>query len=82
MKNAIVLLSYYFIYIERKYLLMRNLATILPLKFKLPGKFQRCNTIDGSIERRKLLSGGGGGGGGGVVVEGGGEGEGGLNNFI
>ena len=27
-------------YIERKWLLMRNLATILPLKFKLSGKFQ------------------------------------------
>ena len=29
---------------------MRNLATILPLKFKLSGKFQRFNAIDGSID--------------------------------
>ena len=36
-------------YIERKWLLMRNLATILPLKSKLSGKFQPFNAIVGSI---------------------------------
>ena len=44
--SPLVNLSYYFI----KWLLKRNLATILPLKSKLPGKFQRFNAIDGSIE--------------------------------
>ena len=43
----------YFIFIlfytERKWLLMRNLPIILPLKSKLSGKFQRFNTIDESI---------------------------------
>ena len=32
-------------YIERKRLLMRNVAPILPLKCKLSGKFQRFNAI-------------------------------------
>ena len=36
-------------YIERKWLLMRNLATILPLKSKLSGKFQLFNAIERSI---------------------------------
>ena len=40
-------------YIEKKLLLMRNLATILPLKFKLSEKFQRFNIINGSIEMLK-----------------------------
>ena len=31
-------------------MLMRNLATILPLKSKLYGKFQCFNAIDGNIE--------------------------------
>ena len=35
-----------FFYIERKWLLMRSLATILPLKSKLSQKFQRFNTLD------------------------------------
>ena len=35
-----------FFYIERKWLLMRSLATILPLKSKLSTKFQRFNTLD------------------------------------
>ena len=43
-------LTCYFIailfYIERKWLLTRNLATILPLKSKLSEKFQRFNAID------------------------------------
>ena len=37
-------------YIEKRWLLMRNLATILPLKSKLSGKFQLFNAIDGRIE--------------------------------
>ena len=36
--------------IEKKLHLMRNLATILPLKSKLSAKFQRFNAIDGSIK--------------------------------
>ena len=40
-------------YIERKWLFMRNLATVLPLKSKLSGKFQRFNAIDGSIKMLK-----------------------------
>ena len=40
-------------YIERKWLLMRNLATILPLKSKLSGKFQRFNAVNGSIKMLK-----------------------------
>ena len=42
-------------YIERKWLLMRNLATLLPLKSKLPGKFERFNAIDGSIKMLKIV---------------------------
>ena len=33
---------------------MRNLTTILPMKSKLYGKFQRFNAIDGSIEMLKM----------------------------
>ena len=33
-------------YVERKCLVMRNLVTVLPLKSKLPGKFQRFNAIE------------------------------------
>ena len=50
------LLCYFIVilfYIERKWLLMRNLVTILPLKFKLSGKFQRFNAIERSIEMLK-----------------------------
>ena len=43
-------------YIERKWLLMRNLATILPLMSKLPGKFQRFNAIDKTIEMLTKIS--------------------------
>ena len=43
-------------YIERKWLLMRHLATILPLMSKLPGKFQRFNAIDKSIEMLTKIS--------------------------
>ena len=37
----------YYSYIERKWLLTRNLATVLPLKSKLSGTFQHFNAIDG-----------------------------------
>ena len=40
-------------HIKGKWIPMRNLATILPLKFKLSGKFQRFNTVDGSTEMLK-----------------------------
>ena len=40
-------------YIETKWLLMRNLTTVLPLKSKLPAKFQRFNAIGGSIKMLK-----------------------------
>ena len=40
-------------YIEKRWLLMRNLATILPLKSKLCGKFQLFNALDGRIEMLK-----------------------------
>ena len=59
MKNMIIQVTYFskapmvnvalLSYIERKCFLKRNLATILPLKSKLSGKFQSFNTIDGSI---------------------------------
>ena len=41
-------------YIEKKWILMRYLATILPLKFNLSGKFLRFNTIDRSMEMLKI----------------------------
>ena len=34
---------------------MRNVAPILPLKSKLPGKFQRFNAIYRSIEMLKIV---------------------------
>ena len=34
---------------------MRNLATLLPLKSKLSGKFERFNAIDGSIKMLKIV---------------------------
>ena len=37
-------------YIQRKWLLVRNLAAVLPLKCKLSGKFQRFNAMDRNIE--------------------------------
>ena len=37
-------------YIDKKCFLQRNLAIILPLKSKLPEKFQSFSTIDGSVE--------------------------------
>ena len=40
-------------YIERKCLLMRNLAIILALKSKLSGKLQRFNAVDWGIEMLK-----------------------------
>ena len=38
---------------ERKWHIKGNLATILPLKSKLSGKFERFNAIDGSIQMLK-----------------------------
>ena len=43
------------LYIERKWLLMRNLVTILPLKSKLSGTFQRFNVVDRSIKMLKIV---------------------------
>ena len=47
-------LSYCFIVLlfntVKKWLFMRNLVTIVPLKFKLSGKFQQFNAIDGSMK--------------------------------
>ena len=43
------------LHIERKWLLQENLATILPLKPKLSGKFQHFNANDGSIETLKIV---------------------------
>ena len=40
-------------YIERKWFLMRNLVTVLPMKSKLSAKLQLFNTIDGNIEMLK-----------------------------
>ena len=37
-------------YVERKCLLMRNLVTVLSLKSKLSGKFQRFNTIEEGLK--------------------------------
>ena len=67
-KNAIIkwhtfwmvpyLICYFFVilfYIERKWLLMRNLVTILPLKSKLSEKFQHFNAIDRSIKMLKIV---------------------------
>ena len=51
--NIHLLFNVILLYIERKWLLMRNLATILPLKSKLSGKFERFNAIGGSIEMLK-----------------------------
>ena len=38
------------LYIERKWLLIRNLASALLLKSKLSGKFQRFSTVNASME--------------------------------
>ena len=43
------------LYIERKWLPKRKLATILPLYSKLSGKFQRFNAIGGSIKCQKIV---------------------------
>ena len=67
-KNAIIkwhnfwmvpyLICYFFVilfYIERKWLLMRMLFTILPLKSKLSGKFNRFNAINRNIKMLKIV---------------------------
>ena len=38
------------LHIERKWLLMRNFATVLPLKSKLSGEFQHFNAVNESME--------------------------------
>ena len=65
-KNAIMQVTYFLddpmfnlffmvilVYIGRKWLLMRNLVSILPLWSKLSGKFWHFNAIDGSIKMLK-----------------------------
>ena len=42
-------------YFEKKWLLIRNLAAILPLKSKLSGKFQRFNAKDGRSKWWKVV---------------------------
>ena len=42
-------------YIAIKWLLMRNVASVLPLKSKLSGKFQRFNAINRCIEMLKIV---------------------------
>ena len=42
-------------YIEIKWLLMRNVASVLLLKSKLSGKFQRFNAINRCIEMLKIV---------------------------
>ena len=51
----VFLLSYCYILRESYPLLKRNLGTILPLKSRLSGKFQRFNAIDKSIEMLKKI---------------------------
>ena len=54
---ATCLICYFIVilfYIERKWLLMRNLATILLFKSKLSANLQRFDAIDGSIENFQL----------------------------
>ena len=54
---ATCLICYFIVilfYIERKWLLMRNLATILLFKSKLSADLQRFDAIDGSIENFQL----------------------------
>ena len=51
--RLICYLNFILFFIERKWLFMRNLATILLLKSKLSRKFQRFNAIDGSIKMLK-----------------------------
>ena len=67
-KNAIMQVTYFlngsmfnllfffiFFYTERKWLLIRNLAAILPLKSKLSGKRPRFIAIDRSIKMLKNI---------------------------
>ena len=54
---ALCLICYFIaiFYIERKWIFLRNLASILSLKSKLSGKFQRFNAIDGSSKCWKIV---------------------------
>ena len=53
MVNFLFCCHFILYYIERKWFLMINLATILPLMSKLFWKFQRLIATDGSIEMLK-----------------------------
>ena len=56
MFNLLGILLYFIYFIMREsnlFYIERNLATILPFKSKLSGKFQRFNAIDGSIDMLK-----------------------------
>ena len=53
MVNFVFCCHFILYYIERKWFLMINLATILPLMSKLFWKFQRLIATDGSIEMLK-----------------------------
>ena len=65
MKNAVMQVTYFLnghmfflsilFYNERKWLLMRNLAVILPLKCKFSGQFQRFDATDKSIKIEMLF---------------------------
>ena len=53
---ALYLICYFIVilfYVERKWLIMRNSAKILPLKSKLSRKIQSFDVKDGSIEMLK-----------------------------
>ena len=67
MKNAIIQVAYFLngpmfnlcfvvilFYIARKWLLMGNLATILPLKSKFSAKFQRFNAVIEKLNFKKI----------------------------
>ena len=45
----------FLLHIEWKWLLQRNLVTILPLTSKLSAEFQSFNAIDGDIEMLKVV---------------------------
>ena len=47
---SLLFYCYIILYCEK----VRNLATILPLKFKFSGKFQHFNAIDGSMKMLKF----------------------------
>ena len=63
MKNVIMQVAYFLkgsminlLCIGREWLLKRNLATIIPLKLKVCGKFHRFNANAGSIKMLKKIA--------------------------